>query len=379
VGLSTLVVFFLTQLGEEKKLTHSGKEVKMLLLLMICGLFSIVFAQDRSAAWLQLVEYFKVVIIFILMVNVLKTEWRFKVLLLLILLVTVVLSVGAVMDFVTGNLTLQGARIEGVIGGLFSNPNDLALQLVTMVPIALVLSFRSLGWITKIFYFLAALLITAGVVATFSRGGFIGLIVTLAVLAWRLAPQGKGLLLATVLGLILFLPKLAGYSDRFSTEEGSAVARLDDLERSVNVAIHHPLFGVGMNNYRNFSNKGLATHNAYTQVFSEMGIVALFLYVSFIVLPLKALRRLEHTSSDKKKNGIRFMAVGLEASIWGYMACSFFASVAYLWYVYYLIAFAICLRQLYWVRGYTIPKSGSTLAFKYVCQALNPAIQAESI
>jgi hypothetical protein len=29
------------------------------------------------------------------------------------------------------------------------------------------------------------------------------------------------------------------------------------------------------------------------------------------------------------------------------MVCSFFASVAYLWYVYYLVGYAVCLRRLY--------------------------------
>ena len=29
------------------------------------------------------------------------------------------------------------------------------------------------------------------------------------------------------------------------------------------------------------------------------------------------------------------------------MVSSFFASVAYLWYVYYLVAYAVCLRRMY--------------------------------
>jgi len=39
--------------------------------------------------------------------------------------------------------------------------------------------------------------------------------------------------------------------------------------------------------------------------------------------------------------------VGLEASLIGYMVSSFFASVAFLWYAYYLVAYAICLRRLH--------------------------------
>ena len=29
------------------------------------------------------------------------------------------------------------------------------------------------------------------------------------------------------------------------------------------------------------------------------------------------------------------------------MVASFFASVAYLWYIYYLVAYAVCLRRIY--------------------------------
>jgi hypothetical protein len=39
--------------------------------------------------------------------------------------------------------------------------------------------------------------------------------------------------------------------------------------------------------------------------------------------------------------------VGLQASLIGYMVSSFFASTAYLWYVYYLVGYAVCLRRMY--------------------------------
>jgi hypothetical protein len=41
------------------------------------------------------------------------------------------------------------------------------------------------------------------------------------------------------------------------------------------------------------------------------------------------------------------LAVGLQASLVAYMVSSFFASVAYLWYVYYIVGYAICLRRMY--------------------------------
>jgi hypothetical protein len=44
---------------------------------------------------------------------------------------------------------------------------------------------------------------------------------------------------------------------------------------------------------------------------------------------------------------IYHVSIGIQGSIAAYMVSSFFASVAYNWFVYYPIAFAICLRRIY--------------------------------
>jgi hypothetical protein len=41
-----------------------------------------------------------------------------------------------------------------------------------------------------------------------------------------------------------------------------------------------------------------------------------------------------------------YLAAGLQASLVGFMVVSFFASVAYQWYAYYLVAYAVSLQRL---------------------------------
>jgi hypothetical protein len=55
----------------------------------------------------------------------------------------------------------------------------------------------------------------------------------------------------------------------------------------------------------------------------------------------------EHLKGDSTSY---YLAVGLQASLIGYMVSSFFVSVAYLWYVYYLVGFAVALRRIYQSR-----------------------------
>lgn len=351
IALATLVVYLLTQLGLENKITARPKEVNLVVLFLAVALISTPLALEPAKAWDAFVQFFKVVLIFVVMVNVVRTEKRLKILWVLVLIASCILCINAINDYRAGKLVLAGVRIKGSIGGLFDNPNDLALHLVTMFPIALLLSFGSRSLMLKLLYFAIALLIVGGIVVTFSRGGFLALMAACCVLLWKLVRNARWLLapvaLALVVAFILFAPE--GYKQRLSTsDDDSAMARFDDLKRSLFVAARHPVVGVGMDNYILFSNANKVTHNAYTQVAAELGAAALVLYILFIVVPFKGLRKIEQQSFGKKSERWFFhAATALQASLVGYMVASFFASVAYLWYIYYLVAYAVCLRRIY--------------------------------
>lgn len=351
IALATLIVYLLTQLGLENRITARPREVNLVFLLLVTGILSIPLALEPSQAFDSFVQFFKVVLIFVVMVNVVRTEKRLKTLWILVLIASCILCINGVNDYQTGELALHGVRIKGSIGGLFDNPNDLALHLVTMFPIALALAFSSRYLLSKIVFFAIALLIVAGIVVTFSRGGFLALLAASGLLLWKLVRSTRWLMLPLVGALailfVLFAP--SGYKARISTtEDDSATARFDDFKRSMFIAARHPVFGVGMDNYVLFSNSNKVSHNAYTQVAAEMGVAALAFYILFILAPFKRLWRIEQQSFEmQSQRRFYYAAAALQASLLGYMVASFFASVAYLWYIYYLVAYAVCLRRIY--------------------------------
>lgn len=350
VAALTLAAFIPTQLGLENRISARLREVKLAVALLLTGLLSIPLALDATRAFQSSVEFFKVIVMFIVMVNVVRTEKRLQWLIFLVLFVSCVLSLAALNDYAHGNLAMEGRRIAGLIGGLFSNPNDLALHLVTMIPISLALFLGSRGALKKSLYLICSLLLMIGMVATFSRGGFIGFVCVIAFLTWKVARRNRLIFGALALALIMMALALApgAYRSRLATaSDDSALARTDELKRSILVAARHPLFGVGMDNYILYSNTNKATHNAYTQVAADMGLVAFVLYVWFLVSPFNRLRRIEAaTRTNKRQPPVYYLAIGLQASLFGYMVVSFFASVAYQWYAYYLVAYAICLQRL---------------------------------
>ncbi len=140
IAIFTLVVFFPTQLALEGNLTARPGEVNLVLLFCLAGLLSIPFAISPGEAWVTFNNpFFKAVLIFLVIVNVVRTERRLHGLFLLTIAVSCVLSFNAVSDYSAGKLAVEGYRIAGSIGGMFANPNDMSLHLITVMPIAVAL------------------------------------------------------------------------------------------------------------------------------------------------------------------------------------------------------------------------------------------------
>lgn len=361
VAVATLAVFLPAQLGLEGTLTARPREVNLVFVLLLLGLVGVPLAMAPGEAWAAWVDYAKVVTMFVVMINVVRTEGRLRSMLWLALAVSVVLSAGALYDYHAGRLAPNGDRIEGVVGGLFENPNDLALHLVTMIPLAAGLLLAARGLSRKAVYGAAALLMSLAVFITYSRGGLMALACASFVMAWKLKRRNRALVvlgfLAAVALFALLVP--SGFAARLSSvlgssaaDGGSAESRQALLMRSLNVSLHHPLLGVGMNNFHILSISEKVSHNAYTQVSSEMGLPALAAYVLLLLTAFRRMRGVERATSERRKRErVYYLAVAMQASLAGYMVASFFASVAYLWYVYYLVGYALCLERLHATAG----------------------------
>ena len=366
VGILTLLVFAVSQLSLEGNLTARPREVNMVLLMGLAALLSIPMAIDPGEAWKTFSDLLiKTILIFIVIVNVVRTETRMRILFWLVFVVSIYLSINVIHDYQAGIFKLGMAetntlRVKGAINGMFDNSNDLALHLVTIIPIAFVLGIEKKGMIRKLIYFPIALLMLSAVIITFSRGGFLGLIAMTLVLARKLGRRNRTAALATlVLGFIFFIAvapatysgRLATIFDSSSDITGSSSQRTEIMKRSVWVALRYPIFGVGIGNFHFKSFHELGTHNAYTQVASETGIAAMICYIILCVHPIRKLRMIEREMFERNENShLYYLAIGLQASLVGYMVSSFFAAVAYQWYVYYLVGYAICIRRIYYLQ-----------------------------
>src|ERR1044072_2033843 len=323
IALVTALAYVPTQLGLEGNLTSRPREVNLLLLFGLMVLLSVPFADDPAYSFGGFLDFIKVILIFVVLVNVVRTESRWRRLGLLLLAISCYLGASALRNYGAGLQMVEGFRVRGSIGNMFDNPNDMALHLVTMVPISVGLMLSTRNQLAKLFYIVCALLMLGGIAVTFSRGGFLGLFCAAGGVIWKLRSRNRFLVVVAGVvlagALLLFAP--GALADRFSSvfdkDQGSSVgARKDDLKRSLLVSARHPLFGIGIGNYMFRSNRGLATHNAYTQVSSELGVAAFVLYLLFMITPLKRLRAIEkrHSTSDEKKTRYYYLVVCMQGS-----------------------------------------------------------------
>jgi uncharacterized membrane protein YwzB len=356
MAIGMLAIFIPSQFVTEGSVTARPKEVNLVLLLGLIAILSVPRAIDPGLAWDVFYSlYIKTIIVFIVMVNALRTERRLRAMILLALVTGTIMSITALLDYSAGKTEVYVDRATVAISNMFGEPNSLAMQLVIMIPIALALSLSSSNVFKKLLYLGGSLAMIAGVFATFSRGGFLGLVAAGLVLTWKLGRRnrfaGMGIVVVATLAILLFAP--GGYGTRIAsifnpTGDASASARQALLTRSVWVALRSPFLGVGIGNLRVVLIHDQVSHNAFTQIAGEMGLIALTLYLMFLIVPYKRLSAIEReTIKEEHHSRYYYLAVGLQASLIGFMVSSFFLSVAYEWYGYFLVAYAVSFRRLY--------------------------------
>ena len=363
VAILTLIVYIGGKLGGGERLTIWPLEMSMLAAIVLLGIiFTPIAAAPNASIDLLTDTFFKVSVIFVLMLNLVDTRERLLRIMKLVVLCGTGIAAGSIEKFVEGKFTATvqgvGVRIEGTVGGIFGNPNDLAMALDLLLPLTIVLALTSKP-AGRLLYFACAFVLAMGVVVTFSRGGFLGLAAAGGILLWKLGRKNKLSMAMAALAAcaVLALSMPAGYSDRLFTiihtendTTNSAQERQGEMKQAIEIASRHLVIGIGMGNYPFYSNHAIRAHNSYIEVAAELGLAGLAAYLFLIFGPLRSMKRIEREtsqSSDPKRRELRFLAAGVHASIIGYLVCAVFSSAQYQWYLFYPVAYAVSLRRLY--------------------------------
>lgn len=350
--------------------------------------------------------YGKVLLITILIINSINSPRRLQLFSRLIVLALAYLAGRAVFDYARGVNLIEHGRVVGAVSGIFGNPNDLAMNMVSFLPFPILTavaarrlkqaprpagagerapspaplgvrpstrSRREPGWFTALLFAGSAGAMFLTVVFTKSRGGALGLLAMAIVLVYYGRQMRRGFGIAAVVAALLAVPalpssfweRMGGITDPAKDDTGSREERTTILKEAWRVFLERPITGIGAGQYQNYNpawkkQKWRQSHNLPLQVAAETGIFGLTAFVFLIVVGFRAalssrrtLTRLARAPAVQAAPGaerdvhiLRVHATALVAGLAGWFVCSLFSSIAYNWTFYYLIGLAAVARDL---------------------------------
>jgi hypothetical protein len=248
-------------------------------------------------------------------------------------------------------------RLEGVLGGIYSNPNDLAFAIVLSLPFALAFMVTAKNPVIKVFWLSGMLVMAVAIFMTASRAGFIDLIISGAVTLYYFAIKGKRPYLIVATGLVgVTVMAAAGgrLYDRFAALSGdsatdqSAYGSYEDrkylMVRALEGIEHYPILGLGVRNFSTYSLIWHDVHMTYLQICVEGGIAVLVLYLMFFYRGFKNLKILRQTKN--LDSDIVLFVGALQSSLVGFVVGACFAPEGYQFFPYFAVAFTATLLQI---------------------------------
>ena len=339
-----------TSVGRTKRTLKDIPQEGRLLFYMVCLFF---FGGFLSPVWKggavsKSIEFSKIIVAWSLIFLLVTTFDRLR-RIIWIQAVSVVIACSAAIA--KGH---NVERLNGVLGGIYSNPNDLAFAVVLALPFALLFMVISKNVIVKVLWLGGMLIMLFTIFLTASRAGFIDLVISGSVTLYFFAIKGKRptLLVGTLFTAVLIAGTVGGkLYDRFealqggSTTEQNAYGSFQDrvylMERAVDAIEHYPIFGIGARNFPTYSGIWRDVHMTYLQAAAEGGIPVLTIYLLFFWRGFKNLKILRQRK-DLDTNTMLFVWA-LTSSLVGFIVGALFAPETFQYFPYFAVGFTAAL------------------------------------
>lgn len=287
--------------------------------IMVIGVIDVITGPYRTSGAHELVRMFKVMLLFIVLVNEIHSPKQILDCAIPIAIGVLVQSGVAILQYLKGGLlglevlgettaktieNLAYTSIEGSLAfrpsGLLLHANILGIYLAITLPILIASILKETRFLVRAFLLVVAALGLAGLILTQSRSAWVGFAIAYFVLLVLLLSHRKlrgrsfGVAVASAVTMLLvFIP----FSDRiltrlFASKSDATVGRAvfaEDFYRLIN---DHWLFGVGLNSYSYeivpylsfsvsiYNNWIPPVHNIYYLWWAETGIFGLALHLA---------------------------------------------------------------------------------------------------
>jgi O-antigen ligase len=347
------IVGLLLSLGRSKRGLRDLPREALYLLLLI-GLFFVSAAFSpvwKGGAFSHALDFAKVFVAWVLTFVAVTSLARLR---RVLFIQTASVAVISIVSMVKG---ASHPRLDGALGGIYSNPNDLAFAIVLSLPFCLAFLLRTDSMLRKAVWTVSLLLMISALFLTASRGAFITFLVAGAVGLWHFGIKGRRLYLIGAAALIAIVAGIAAgghlkdrllvisgegsATDPQSSAYGSYEQRRILISRSLEGIEHYPILGIGLHNFSTYSGVWRDVHVTYLQIAVEGGIPCLILYLLFFRRGFSNLRRLKRMRYPDSE--VQLFAGALHSSLVGFLVGALFAPEAYQYFPYFAVAYTAVL------------------------------------
>lgn len=322
-------------------------------------------AWPTSSMWL-VITYLRTDFLMLFVIGGLAVTWRDCMLMMRVVVCA------AVVNLFSARLFAQTASYASRLGidfGIVANPNDFAAHLLLVIPFLL---WIVIGSRSMVFRLAAAVGCAYGVyliLSTASRGATVALLAAALFFLWRASGRQRFVFVVGVpfvaAVLLPFVPRAAlqrisslavGSDDPTSDVAASSSSREYLLRKSITYTFEHPVFGVGPGQFSLFegtNNQIIGTHgswhqthNSYTQVSSECGIVAALFYLIGICSTFCLLNSTYRQARARQDcEDIRTAAFCVALALVAYCVAIMFVNFAYFYYLPAMSGLAIAISN----------------------------------
>jgi O-antigen ligase len=260
-----------------------------------------------------------------------------------------------------------GPRLTGPIG----DPNFYAQIMVVLLPLAIDRIWNEKHLFLKSLAIWALFVSALTVVFTYSRGGFLAMVVAVTLIVFLRHLRLPSVLLGIVVITLIFQFAPVSYKNRITNllnilpnsrtggfVDRSIQSRTTENLVAWNVFRDHPVFGVGIGNFNAYYQaytrqlgldpraQARSAHNLYLEIAAERGVVGLLVFGSILVL---ALRQVFQASAKFKRLGNQQMAdlsAAMGVSLITYLVTAFFLHDAFPRFFWVLVGVCWAIPQI---------------------------------
>jgi O-antigen ligase len=265
------------------------------------------------------------------------------------------------------------------IGGFLNDENDFCLAMNMVIPLSFFLAMNETGK-KRLYFLVVTALFLFVIILTGSRGGFVGLCVSM-LYCWL--KTKRKLLTALIMGMLAVAAVLVAPSSYWDevrsiaeegTSKGTGAERMYTWGVGWRMFLDNPVMGVGQGNfpyvfrkyeveaghgeegYHGRSVAGRAAHSIYFTMLPELGIVGTGIILLMVFHMFKDLKTIKSRSGragprkyrrpDPLSNRSYALALGLEGGLISFLVSGAFISVLYYPNVWVLMGFIASLETI---------------------------------